>query len=1071
MPLKPSFFFCKRPEVGASSHDMLRDATRRMEGADAKTMAHLYSIPGDRVTRIGQIAQFTRELLNGVYVPEALARKYPAFGQLYNAITPVFQRLLRVKQVHQHAIEAEMELRGITPGSARSNTVARLLNLVRKDTIISHKGSRPLSNADLRAALMDFAEGKRGGKGLLPDAMMDDIGVQSMPYFQDEARHVSQHISDRDLDFARKIQREMQFSWELNREVLRKLGTAKGLKGENLTKFMDDVTGKELDSYFPHMRAAIKTIGNDLENSDIDPTIKGMFTHEMKAIDALYGTGELEAEFLEEARHLAKLLAEFRAGGKPARDTFSFINAQSNLGITARSYAWDRDGFTAAMRDLFDLRGQTGATTPLEQAGWKALEDLNRRPGSLIAMMSYVPSEIKVRFYKRRMQTARPWIADVTQSFPAYMNATLKFAHIQPILEDVVTAVERAQRETPEIAPGMIRFINDLIGNPHRASRVALNEMGKILSLSYNATLGMNLSAGFANYLGQTGFIVAENGLTPTMVAWTALAAGARKGSRFSPMIDLLDQELIGLESRPFGSVLNNVDEAMQALRGAESMGEAMRISKAVGLSAADFFGRSEQQVRKVSYLAGLIKFMMDHPDPNLRWSPMSGTEQLTEKFSRALAAPGGRDALALAGEESSSKAAFLFGNSNAPELIRWARTTPGGIGASITMFSNYPIQAFSRIGMWLHDAGRLRPTWAGGFGHTDTAGKAAMAKLTRFFSYGVLLGGPFFLAPVLRDMVISGDRENARDLKNFFVEWEKHYSLAGLAGDAVKQVTGEYNTLDVAGKTTLGPSAGDPFGPLGALGGGPIVQATTAAIPAISGTIKDFWPGGGAANIDEIRAREKFVGGYFENKLFSGLGNLEKVVPDVPASTVIPSGVFAARLATTLMRFARGGSFDAEGRLTQPINTTREVIRQMGRPLDEVLASTESRAAAAADDAHMIRIERAKKAILEANAAALGDVITEDFSVLESLEKGDIDRLFRDSRLVASARAVSHLTTAAARRQMMRSARLLSEGNLTPAEEFEEKQKIAVLSLRFLKEDPELAKRLRQARMTSRSQ
>jgi len=1007
--------------------------------------------------------------MNRSILPEAVARTYPVFDRIYAKTVSANQRMIRVKQRWQHKAESLMEIRGITPGSERANLIPRLMNIVRKDALIDLGGdTRPTSTADLRKLLSDFAEtGSSRAHKVLSSETTANLNVNDLPYYQQEAREILK-LSNRDIDFARELQKSMEFSWRLNREIVRKAAEAQGLTGDAVTKVVNDTTGKELDGYISHIRATLKSVSTDLETSDINPDIRGMFTHELKAIDALYGSTSLEDGFFQEAQHLANLWKAFQASGqKPAATRFSFTNPEDNLGLAAREYDATKEGFSQAIRDLFDIRGsQQGDPSGLMAAAVKSLDDIARRPGNLVAMMAHVPTELRVRFYERRQTTARPWRADITEIFPAYMNATLKFAHIQPILNDVVAAVEEAGRTNPEIVPAMVHFVNDLIGNPHRASRVALNEMNKVLSLSYGATLLMNLSSTFSNYFGQVGFIYAENGLVPTITAIKAMGASVRNRT---PMIDFLGTEMIGLESQPFGTVTRNLDETFTEMRAAESVGEVLRIAKQAGLSAADIFRRSEQQIRRVSYLAGVVKNMTESPDPALRWSHGLGSEELMTRFTRTLNSPGGRDVLAAAGETSESRTAFLFGNANTPEVIRWLRSSdPTGLGASATMFTNYPVQATARLSMWIHDASRLRPTWAaGGHGLRDVQGRAALGKLTRFFTYGTLIAGPFFLAPILRDMVIAGDRENATDLKNFFVEWEKKYSFAGLVGQAIKASTGEYNTLDLAGKITIGPSAGDPFGPIGTLGGGPLVQAGVAAIPAIHGTLKDLIPGGGSANIDQIRAREKFIGGRFEN-LISGLGNPQKVIPDVPASTIIPAGVAAARLAAMLVVQFQGGSFDAQGRLVQPLNETREIIRQFGRPLDEVLASTESRAAMAGDEAHDLRVERVKKAITEGNTAAIGDALVADPMIMESIEPADIERLFRDRNLAPSARAVSHLTRGAARRQLMRSARMLSEGRLTPAEEFEEKQKLAILTLRFMREDPTMRTRLRKIREAS---
>jgi hypothetical protein len=220
---------------------------------------------------------------------------------------------------------------------------------------------------------------------------------------------------------------------------------------------------------------------------------------------------------------------------------------------------------------------------------------------------------------------------------------------------------------------------------------------------------------------------------------------------------------------------------------------------------------------------------------------------------------------------------------------------------------------------------------------------------------------------------------------------------------------------------------------------------------------------------LEESQAREEFIGGALEHRI-SGLGDPDKPFPDIPGSMLIPSGVYLFRGLNSAASILNEGHFDRNGRIllkdTDPIAiVSRELLRQYGRPIDEVIAAAESRVAAGEEEARERRLQRAKRALLDGNMVAVGDVIVEDPELILSLDPDAIERTFREAKLAPSVRAAMRAPRGSRRRELLRAGRRLTEGHLTAAEEFIEKQKFATLSLQFMREDPRFRERLKKQR------
>lgn len=1040
------FFFCKRPG-GKSVAAEFRLPFKILENTDSEVQGRVNFLT-ERDPSIGEkIRHVYHSIRDGTLTPEVLHRIYPeSFGRGFKILRDGHQPFRRDIRRYSHSLLEDMSAAGIKRGTPRDSALNLLLLNVKKDLFIGGDKGHGRSIAEIRRTMDDFIHDRIPFSDLLMSNQYRDMTPESIGSLRNAVEWIDATLSDRDIDvFARSMARSMNYSRELSRTNLRRKWLAEGIsdaktivvevrhqefhKVSEIDLRLDEALGPDLDAYIPALRFNLHTTATDLKEGRYTAEMAGVFTHEIEDFDTAFGTHNLDDELSEAIIALARFVhAPKPTPGLAPVAPFEFPNA-AKLGLPVGQLYADVDD---AIMDLFRLqRPRTGPKSPADdlishvRGRLKRIAD-NPSP-SLVASLSAVPSEIRNRFYQRRVLSQLPLRGSAVEAFSAYMNASLKFAYIQPIIDDLAKIARDTKHRDVYEGDLFIHWVSDVLGGPRRASRGAMRAINRVTSAIYMSTLGSNLSPVIGNLLGQMGFILSEFGPLATI---TGVRAIAQKTGRYSPIFDHLERLGIGMESSPANHA--KMREAWALFRSSETGDEAMRRLLRLGLSAIDIFTGSESLLRKVSYVAG----MTDHLMKSGVYRPGMTQEQLVSALDAALKLD--TNAIRSAGEEGSARGAFLFGNENNPAFIRWLRDDPTGLASLAGMFSNYPIQAFSRVAMWSHDALRLTT-----HGRRDAAGLAGLRKLFTFFTYGSAVAGPFFLLPVLRDMLGStGDDTSTARVKNFFVAWEKNFSVAGLMGHAVKQVTGEYATIDLSTKIGVTPTLYEPLGILGNLFGGPAIQ-TVGVLGRATGII----PG---AEEEQSKARQAIIGGHLEHKI-SGLGDLSRPIP-MTTALFVPNGITAARILNAYFTLeTTAGTRDEMGRLiNRPSFLTEAIIRHFGRPLGEVLTASEGRIANEEVERHSRTVTRLKRAFLDGNSALAGELLTSDPSLFKSVEPSDLTRLLRDRNLVPQARSALYGPIAHARVMLERTARRLSGGNLTPAEEFTARQVFAVLVARF---------------------
>src|SRR3990167_8081749 len=219
--------------------------------------------------------------------------------------------------------------------------------------------------------------------------------------------------------------------------------------------------------------------------------------------DQIYGIDLAEEHYAKAIEDLSKFIAK---NGRDAKG-FKFANAE---GVGLKDVTYERaDEAAAALHDF-----ATPGANPIVQKELDLFVGELRRIGTLPNGPAYgyieaIPEHVSVRFYKRRMLTNLPVKASIINAHGVYMNAVLKGAHMDPFLAEIVPILHRFNKTKPEEIALATTFIDQIIGNPTRMNKDSMAEMGRLMGFMYQGTLLGNLSATMANYLGQTGFILA----------------------------------------------------------------------------------------------------------------------------------------------------------------------------------------------------------------------------------------------------------------------------------------------------------------------------------------------------------------------------------------------------------------------------------------------------------------------------------------------------------------------------------------------------------------------------------
>ncbi len=1025
--------------------EIMHRGTRDLVGRTAEGLSnasyYMESAPG----RLQRLRTLSSAFINNYLTPEALARKYPeTFGAVFERLSNAFAAYKRNQQRLSHSLLEELQLMGVRPGDEVSASMHMTQRIFRKDVI-------RLGPEGLRKAMTDFASGKRDAASTIISHRIDHMSPSDLAAYREHAAQWASKLEDRHLGMIRRLLDAEDEARNFHKKVFREQAEKQGLDQLEIETKLRERFGGDYESYAPTLRMLLHEAPEVAAYRGKEVVERaGMYAEDAAAFDLIYGDEKFFKESYAKALHeLSQFLGDPKKGR--AAPGFRFSDA-SSLKLLDHTY----ERADQAVADLFGmiLPELNIADRKLLDLTVGTLKELGtKKTGPLYGYVEAIPEKVAVRFYERRTLSNLPVRADIISAHATYMNAVLKGAHMDPLLADINPILHKYEKGLRGDEVQLTKsFIDDIIGNPSRANKVSMDAMGKIMGALYQGTLVGNLSATMANYLGQTGFILAENGLRPTITAIRALAEGKRvSGAQYHPLLDLLDILRIGHEAIPrgeAGAVEHHIltkagwHERVANFAQSRSIGEAARRMKQMAISDIDIFAASESRLHKVSFLSGAIK----HLEKSGLWRDGMNAEQLAEAVRAVTSTPEGLEALVSAGERSIARGAFLFGNINAPAAVRWLKAEPSGIGQTIAMFSNYPVQGVSRILTWMNQAGQI--------GRDNAVAREGWGKLARFFAYGTMVAGPFFILPVLRGMASRGDESAAADLKNFFVSWEKNFSVAGLIGQAIEASSGEYETIELAQKLSPMPSITEPFGPLGTIGGGPAVQLGAN----IFSTVKNI--AGSAVGMSDlvskeaVESREALFGGWLEN-MATGLGNESRPLPSGGISTILPGGVAVARalnsiLASGVFTSAPDVQLDRYGRLIRPTTMSAEIIRQFGRPLGEVLEASEGRISENEAETRSFKVERIKKAALDGSLARVGELLTEDPTLLNSLDPRDLARAALSKELTPQARAMLTSERSQMLKTLRRAAAILAQGDLSPAEEFTLNQQLAIGAMRL---------------------
>jgi hypothetical protein len=1018
----------------------------KLAGRTAEGLANMSYMIETAPAKLQRLVTIKNAFMNNFINPEALARKYPeTFGAAYTKISNAFAAYKRDQQRLSHSLLEELQLMGVTPGTQTSGFMHMTQRLIRKDVI-------RLGPKELRAAMEDFAAGKRTATSTILAQKIDIMSPSDLAAYQEHVGLWASKLEDRHLSMVRKLLDAEDEARGMHKAAFREMSRAEGMAENDIESALLNKFGNDHEAYAPTMRMmlheAIKVRaykGKDLAN-------KGMYADDSVAWDAIYGNDQ----FFQEAYAVGlKDLSSFIGNPTNKRDTAGFrFTDSSSLGLVDKTYTRADE----AIADLFGLEGF--GMRGLNVKDDHILDTLvgtfknlgTTKVGTAYGYVEAIPESVAIRFYQRRTLSNLPMRADIVTSHATYMNAVLKGVHMDSALAKINPMLNKfsqgARRDEYDLVTS---WIDDQIGNPTRANAVSMSSMGRIMGALYKGTLTGNLAATTANYLGQTGFILAEHGIRPTITAIKILAQGRRVGeAQYHPVLQFMDAMRIGVEAIPRGEAgvvehglftLSGLHERLAQLSQSKSIGEAMRRIAKMVITDADIFSAAEGRLHKTAYLSAILKEI----ETSGLWREGMSPEQMHRAFVDHIGTPAGLEQIIDAGENGIARAAFLFGNVNASQFIRHLKADPSGIGQTVAMFSNYPIQGISRLFTWMNQATQI--------GRNNAVAKQGWTKLTRFFAYGTMVGGPFFLLPVLRGMAARGDEGPAADLKNFFVEWEKRFSVAGIIGQGIQATTGEYETIELAQKLSPMPSMTEPFGPLGTLGAGPAVQLAANIFAARP---RPFEAEFGRFNKDAIAGREALMGGFFED-ILSGMGNTTKPLPPGGFSTILPGGVAVARVLNSILGSGVIGDGPAQqvdryGRLLRPTSMSAEIIRQFGRPLGEVLEATEGRIADAEAETRSFTVERIKKAMLDGSVAAVGEMLAQDPTLFTTIDAKDLTRAAMSRELTPQARAMLTSEHSQMLKTFRRAAAILSQGDLSPAEEFTLKQQLAIGAMRIKK-------------------
>lgn len=1021
-------------------------AARAVENVSSEALGRILIRAHADPSAMQKFGTLVRGLGEGFLTPELLAATRPdSFGKIVPLVRRSSSRLARDQQIYHRPHVRQLELMGITPHSDADTSGAMMLQLLRKDlfTGIGGKVHEVPSNADLRKLMRAFVDGEPGVfyDDLLMKHKMRNATEADVTLYRELIDILEKNVDDRQLDIMRDMLGAMDDRRRVHRTLVGNRLRKNGVKEQDIEDLLSKRFGDDLESYFPILRDSIRAV----ENNDVRRTLKlgdvrTMYTDEIKALDSFFGLDMIDETLGEEIQALSTFIQK---NGRDAAG-FSFKDPKG-LALDAKVY----DRADQAVADLFDIakaNPDTLAATVRVLREMKPVDPMKSR--SVIASISVIPDHVRVRFYKRRMLSTIPQRQpSLIRGFGAYMNTVHKAIHFDDVLEKFVDISRSLEKVDPHEADMLNRFVLDVTGNPNRASTPGVEEASRIVQSMYLATLWANPSPTISNYLGQTLFVSAEAGIRRTAIAFRALFED-KVGGRKNILVDLMDAMGVGLEAVPKGELPNGYTSAerLAEYSKATTWTEAARRRKQTLIDGLDIFAASEGRVRKLAWLAGALKHLEETTlaDGKAIWKPGMSEKDMTARVAEYLKNSDNKNALLDSADDMIAKGAFLFGNVNQPQHLRAIRNQFPGIGGAVLMFTNYPVQAISRLGMWTHDIYKWKTN--------PKAAREAWLAMSRFFLMGTAVAGPFFMLPVLRTVASEGDEGLAGDLKHLFVAWEKNYSLAGLAGKGIEALTGEYETIALAEKVSIFPTATAPAGPLGELFGGPAVQLVKAGAKA-------FGPGQGDLinSPTRIKAREEIFGGFVED-LISGMGTPGKPMPSGGISTLYPGGVAIARainslVTTGILTGEEPTQIDRFGRLVRPTSLSREIIRQFGRPLGEVLDAAEGRLAEAEAEERNFTVERLKKFVIEGKMASVGDILLQDPTLVSSIQPDDMKRAMQSKELVPQARAMLHSESGHMRRTFRRAIRRMEQGGLTPAEEFTVKQLIAVGVMRLRKE------------------
>lgn len=979
-------------------------------------------------TLLQRAGQFLSDISDGIIIPEAFFRKYERLAPLWSGFVKANEALKRSMAGSLHSVLEEARDLGVKRGSAESTGVYLTLMNIEKPNL-------KLSNSALRARMKAFGEGTLSGDGFLMAQRMRDMTPADLASYRAMVKDTESLLKDKHLDLARMMSSEMDFARSQHRKALIRQFESEGLSGAELLKKVDDYMGDDLPAYISAIRRTMRLTSPNLKAAAADPMIRSFAEEEISLLDQHFGVPKLREEAL--ANTIADLSEFIAANGRDAAG-YAWKDAE---GIGLKEQQFERAD--EAVRTLFNLPAGDAGKDDLDQLIGK-MRSIGAQPrkGSAIGYLEMIPEKIAVRFYRHRVLSNAPLVGDAIGAYQAYMTSVLRATHLNPLLPEFTKASRDArQLYGNDVANGFISIINDSMGHQSRITSAARYEIAGLARLSYMATLVGNFSGAVSDYLGQMGFILAEHGFRPTLTAIHALTMPKSiVGRKYFPLIDLMNMERVGLESLPKGETNLPLSERMSKLFTAPDLGTFVRRLKSFAINEADVFAGAEAHLHRTAFLASMI----GHLEQSGVWKPGMNEIQLKAALDAAMQNPEFRTAFAVAGDLGKSKSAFLFGQVNMPLIVRKVKQLPGGVGDAVTMFSNYPVQSMARLAIWTHDAMRASTDIANGRMPSAQSREAAM-KLFRFFTYGSMVAGPFFLWPALRAYYSGGDEETGTHLKNLFVEWEKRYSFAGLIGTLMEKTTGEYETLDLAEKISPMPSVTEPYGPLGSVGQGPLVQLAQNLYTSKFGL---------STSAEGSKAREALVGGAVENWA-TGLGNPSKPFPTAGLATTIPGGVAMARFLNSL--FASGViggdepfQYDRYGHVVNPTSKSIELIRQFGRPLGEVIQAAEGDVAADEADRRTFNSERIKKAALEGRSELVGEILAEDPTLAETIQASDLKRLALQRNLVPQARAMLTSAEPLMLKAFRRAANRLQQGSLSPAEEFALKQQIAVGMMRI---------------------